>query len=235
MAEGGRLREWTAQYQQEPAPDEGTYILAKWFEDKYAALPKDLKIYMVSDFAVTDPDEGQEPDYTEHGVFGVDAESNILPLAWWSGRTTSDVWIEKLLDLVSRYKPLCWFGEAGQIRRAIEPFLKKRCKERGVFFRQEWIAPIKDKAIKGRAFQARASMGKVKFPVSEQWAEEVIEQCVGFPGVRFDDKFDVMSMICSVVDKAHPAIVQTKKPPPKPRDRYKPARRRRKGRSWKTA
>jgi predicted phage terminase large subunit-like protein len=221
MAEGGRLREWRAQYQQEPTSEEGLYILRKWFDVRQPP-PHNVRIYMASDFAVTEAEEGRDPDFTEHGVFAIDDESNIYPIRWWSGRTTADVWIEKLLDLVSHYKPMCWFGEGGVIRRAIEPMLKKRCNERKVFFRQEWVTSSKDKSIRGRAFQARASMGKIIFPAAEEWAEQVIEQCVGFPGARYDDKFDVMSLFCGVIDRAHPAFKHNAPAPTQRVDRYRP-------------
>jgi len=45
--------------------------------------------------------------------------------------------------------------------------MKKRCFERKVFFRQEWLNPSKDKAMRGRAFQARSSMGMVVFPAAD--------------------------------------------------------------------
>lgn len=236
MAEGGRLREWEAQYQQEPTPDSGTYIKREWFNERYSVIPKNARIYMASDFAVTAEDEGQDPDFTEHGVFAIDEESKIYPIAWWSGRTPADIWIDKLLEMAEHHKPMCWFGEAGMIRRALESIIEKRCRERKIFFRKEWIPSINDKAVRGRAFQARSSSGMVVFPNAEEWAEAVIEQCVGFPGAAKDDKFDVMSLMCSVVDKAHPAI-QLRPPEIKPRrDGYKRVKRDRRGkRNWKVA
>lgn len=175
-------------------------------------LPDKLNVYMASDFAVTEPrDAERDPDYTEHGVFGLGGDGDcIFVLDWWSGQTTPDTWIESLLDLQAKWKPFCWFGEGGVIRRAVEPFLTKRARERKVFCRAEWLSPIHDKATRGRAFQARASMGRVIFPKAEPWAERVIDQCVAFPGAAHDDKFDVLALMCLAVDQAHPAIVQGK-------------------------
>lgn len=235
MAEGGRLREWEAQYQQNPTPESGTYIKRKWYRERYNSLPSNLRVYMASDFALREPEEGQEPDYTEHGVFGVDSDSRIYPMAWWKGQTTADVWVDTLLNMVQLYRPACWFGEAGMIRRAVEPFLTKRCRERKIFFRQEWVSPISDKAARGRAFQGRSSAGMVIFPAGEEWAERVIEQVVSFPGAAKDDAFDVMALMCRVIDQAHEAIDLKPTTPDRPRDGYTkviPFRQRRK---WKTA
>jgi len=114
-------RDWNSLYQQNPIPDDGDYFKAGWFTD-YQELPPDLAIYGASDYAVTDG--GGE--WTEHGVFGVDSNGNIYVIDWWRGQTTSDVWIERKCDLIIRHEPQCWFGEAGPIRRSVEPFLMRR-------------------------------------------------------------------------------------------------------------
>lgn len=206
-------------------PEAGKYIRAAYFAKRWSGKLPPLNIYMASDYAVSEPEDGgKQPDYTEHGVFGVDPEDNLYVLDWWYGQTTSDVWIETLLDKWARWKPIVSFGEAGVIRKAIEPFLMKRIRERRIYCRMEWLPTStgergtgtskqgyrdrskRAKAIRGRAFQARAAMGKVIFPANAEWADRVISQCVGFPN-GLDDAFDVMSHICLAIDQAHPAIV----------------------------
>ena len=73
---------------------------------------------MQSDYAVTDGGS----DFTEHGIFGLDHSGNLYLVDWWYGKTTTDVWIDAKCDLIIKYKPDCWFGESGVIRRSIEPF-----------------------------------------------------------------------------------------------------------------
>ena len=208
FAKGSRLREWRAQYQQKPTADEGTYIQRAWYNERYDTLPERAHKYLWSDFAVTEAREGSDPDFTEHGVFALPPDDILRPIDWYSGQVTADVWIEEALDLIKKHEPLCWFAEAGVIRRALEPLIRKRMKERKIYCRIEFIPSVKDKAIRGRAFQARSAMGKVRFG-RQEWAEEIIEQCVGFPGVRYDDKFDVMAGMCGVIDQAHPAIARS--------------------------
>ncbi len=194
-------------------------------------LPPKLNVYMASDFAVTEPEGERDPDYTEHGVFGMGPDDVLFVVDWWHGQTTPDVWIDSLLDLQAKHKPLCWFGEGGVIRRSIEPFLVKRARERQVYCRTEWISPIADKPTRGRAFQARAAMGKVVFPAGRPWAERIIDQCVAFPGGRHDDAFDVMSLMCRAIDQAHPAIVRPEQN--KPRDRWRDDERGNKSPGWR--
>lgn len=180
--------------------------------------PSNLRKYISSDFAVTEASEGSDPDYTEHAVVGIDEDNKAHVLDWWSGQKTADVWIGALLDLVKKHKPACWFGEAGVIRRAIEPLMKRMIHDRRVWFRQEWIAPIADKTVRARSLQAWASMGKVIFP-RETWAERVIDQLVAFPGGKHDDAVDALGLLFLAIDMAHPAIVPSaQKPQP---DRYR--------------
>lgn len=183
-------RQWSALYMQNPVPEEGDYFKRDWFNE-YEEAPKDLHVYGASDYAVTEGDG----DYTEHGVFGVDFNRNVYLLAWWRGQKSSDVWIEAKCDLINEYKPLCWFGESGPIRRSIEPFLMRRMTERGAMCRIEWLASIADKPTRARSFQALASMGKVHFPKGKPWADEVKGQLLRFPAGKYDDGVDVCSLI----------------------------------------
>lgn len=183
------VRAWNALYQQQPASENGDYFKTEWFGE-YDVLPSKLNIYGASDYAVT---EGGG-DYTEHGVFGVDQNANIYVLDWWRGQTTADVWIDRKCDLVIQYKPDCWFGEAGPIRRSVEPFMMKRMQERNAYCRVEWLASISDKPARARAIQARASMGKVFFPKHATWKADVLGQMLKFPAGKHDDAVDVFGL-----------------------------------------
>ncbi len=201
-------RDWQALYQQEPRADQGTYIQREWFSERYDKQPTDVNVYVVSDFAITEAKEGKDPDFTEHGVFGLGPDDKLYVLDWWSGQTTTDVWVENLLRLIKRWKPLCWFGEGGVVGKAIEPIMVRMMREQRIYCRTERLSPIHDKAARGRAFQGRAHARRVIFPAGQEWAERVINQCVAFPGGKHDDAFDVMAWMGLAIDQAHPGIVQ---------------------------
>lgn len=184
------VRGWNALYQQQPASEEGDYFKREWFGD-YEELPKTLRIYGASDYAVTD----SGGDYTEHGVFGVAPDGDLYVIDWWRGQTAPDEWIDELCTLILEHEPLCWFGESGPIRRSVEPFLKRRMNERQAHCRIEWIASIHDKPTRARGFQALASMGKVHFPKNARWKSDVIGQLLRFPAGKHDDAVDVCSLI----------------------------------------
>jgi len=188
-------REWNALYMQRPSGDDGDYFKRPWF-NRYDELPSDLHFYGASDYAVTD----SAGDFTEHGIFGVDSHENIYVVDWWSGQTSPDVWIESQIDLILKHKPLRWLGESGPIRRSIEPFLRKRMLERSGYCHLEWVASIGDKPTRSRAFQARASMGKVFLP-NTVWGDDLISQLLRFPAGLNDDKVDVCSLFGMAIDK----------------------------------
>ena len=217
-------REWSALYQQQPQPDEGTFFQRAWFKhwDKLPAL----RYYGTSDYAVTDGGG----DYTVHRVWGIGPEGDLYRVAGWRGQSASDEWIERKLDLIKRYKPLAWFGEGGVIQKAIEPMLKRRMHERGIFCRLEWLPSMADKPTRARSFQAMAAMGRVHFEPGADIAEFLV-----FPAGKHDDDVDTASLIGRAIDQAHPAIVQTMTD--KKIDRWDRARLRQEGGdgSWRTA
>jgi len=183
-------RDWNSLYQQNPIPDDGDYFKSDWLND-YDQLPDGLSVYGASDYAVTDGGG----DYTEHGVFGIDTAGNVYVLDWWRGQTSSDVWIERKCDLILSHSPVCWFGEAGPIRRAVEPFMMRRMQERNAICRIEWLASIADKEARARSIQGLASMGRLYFPKNAPWKGDVQAQMLRFPAGKHDDAVDVFSLI----------------------------------------
>jgi hypothetical protein len=120
-------RNWSALFQQRPAPEEGDYFKLdwlRWYED-VDEPPKHVHKYGASDYAVTDGGG----DYTVHGVFGVDPDDNIYVLDWWRRQTETSEWIETLLDLMAKHKPLAWAEGRDQIRKSLNPFIRKRMRE----------------------------------------------------------------------------------------------------------
>ena len=182
-------RAWNALYQQDPVPDDGDFFERERFSF-YGDMPANLHIYGASDYAVS---EGSG-DFTEHGIFGLDYNADIYVLAWWRKQSASNVWIESQCDLIAQWKPLIWFGESGPIRKAIEPFLKRRMEERQTYCRLEWLPSVADKTVRARPIQARAAMGKVFLPKAD-WVSDVMGQLMRFPAGKYDDAVDVFSLI----------------------------------------
>ena len=183
-------RSWNALYQQQPASEEGDYFKREWLLS-YEKLPDGLRVFSASDYAVT---EGGG-DYTVHGVFGQAADGALYVIDWWRGQTSPDEWIDRMADMVCSHKPICWFGEAGPIRRAVEPFMRRRLIERGALCRIEWLPSISDKPTRARSIQAMMSMGRLFWPKSAPWLADVHGQLLRFPAGKHDDDVDVCSLI----------------------------------------
>lgn len=214
-------REWSALYQQQPQPDEGTFFKREWFNE-WKDLPA-CRYYGSSDYAVTDGGG----DYTVHTVWGINSAGDVYRVAQWKGQTASDEWIERKLDLIAKYKPLCWFGEGGVIQKAVEPMLKRRMRERNVHCRLEWLPSVHDKPTRARSFQAMAATGRVYFEQGADLAEFLV-----FPAGKHDDEVDTASLIGRAIDQAHPAIVTAQAQNVR-RDRWDKAFDDEEGGSWK--
>lgn len=192
-------RDWSALYQQKPQADEGEFFKREWFK-RWSVLP-DVRKYLTADFAVT-ADAG---DYTVIRCWGVSSSGDVYLIDGYRGQSTSDVWIERLCDLVIKHRPLCFFGEGGVIQKAIEPMLIRRMRERKAFCRLEWMPSINDKPTRARGFQARASMGKVLISSMPEY-DAVIDEFTRFPAGKHDDDVDCGSLLGRALDMVHPAL-----------------------------
>jgi predicted phage terminase large subunit-like protein len=143
----------------------------------------------------------KEPDYTEHGVWGVDRHGDLWAIDWWSRQCETDVSIAAFIKFVSLWKPVMWANEGGLIDKAIGPAIRSEMRRSQKFVTIEPLPSLQDKAVKLQAFHARATAGTVHFPVKRKWADDCIEQLVKFPGGRWDDKADVCGLIGRLVDK----------------------------------
>lgn len=202
-------RDWAALYQQRPNPETGSYFEEGWLR-YYDERPKltTLRTYGASDYAVTE-DGG---DYTVHGVIGVDPEDRIFVLDWWREQTKSDVWVETVIDLMKRWKPLAWGEEGGQIEKGVGPFLAKRMRERKVNCLRRQYASSRDKPTRARSIQARTSMGMLYLPRKAPWTEELVAELLRFPVGKHDDQVDVLSLFGRMLDRM---IAGSEEPKPK--------------------
>lgn len=219
-------RDWSALYQQQPAPDEGALFKREWFR-YYNARPAHLNIYAASDYAVTD----SAGDYTVHIIVGVDPDDNIYLLDLWRAQTSADVWIESQIDLAVKHKPMIWAEEGGVIHKAIGPALTKRMRERKAYFRRETINPIHSKEARAQSISARYAMGKVYHPINAPWLADFEAELLSFPYAKHDDQVDPMSLIGRLLSDVIAA--QVKKPRSNDTaDRY--FGNKKGGSSWKT-
>ena len=208
-------REWNAQYQQNPTPDEGAFFQRQWlgwYRNVERVVQGSLAIYVASDFALTD-DGG---DYTVHLVVGVNPGGHWFILDMWRGQVDALEAVDQGLALIRQWKPIIWFGEKVSITKAIGPFLRKRMQETGTFVRIEEIAPVADKATRARPIQGRSQMGLLHLPESASFTPDLVSELLSFPLGRNDDQVDCLSLLGLGLDKISNAGK------PKKRHNYQP-------------
>jgi predicted phage terminase large subunit-like protein len=197
-------RDWSALYLQRPAPDEGIYFRREWFK-WYDEPPKNLYAYGGSDYAT----KAGDGDYTVHAVVGIDPDDNMYVLEVWRSQTTSDIWIDRLCDLILKHKPMTWGAPRDQIKRSIGPFMNKRMNERQAYCEIREISEAGDKPTKARSFQGRAAMGKVYLPRNAPWVSDLLGELLNFPAGRHDDAVDALAVIGRMLEDMVGATVPT--------------------------
>ena len=184
-------RTWSSLYQQIPAPADGI-LFRKDDMITYEAgdLPDDLRIIGAGDCAVT-PDGG---DWTEFGIAGIAPDGAIYLLAWWRGQVDSSIWVEKQIDMIAEWNPLCWYAETGQIRRAMEMTIRRRMKQRLANCRLEYLPAISSKETNASAIIGVSGNGLLFWPRAA-WVPELQRQTLVFPAGTPDDGVDTLGLL----------------------------------------
>lgn len=185
-------RYFSALYQQNPTPDDGSYFLRDWLRP-YTKAPDraTLRIYGASDYAVTQ-DGG---DWTVHIVIGVDPIGRMYLLDLWRKQTTADKWIEAFCDLVEEWKPLEWAEETGQIKASLGPFIARRQREREAYVYRRQFPTRGDKAVRAQSIRGRMALEGLYVPVGEPWYPAFEAEVLSFPAAKHDDQVDTLGLI----------------------------------------
>lgn len=221
-------RRWGSLYQQRPTGDAGDdFKRSDALKYRAGTQPEKLTIYGASDYAVTElePEKIKQGkiDKTEHGIVGMDDVGDLWFLDWKTDQGGgTGVTIPLFVDLVELWKPEMWWDEGGTIDKAIRPAARREMRERRRFVTLEAIPKIADKRAGCQSFAARYGARTCHFPVDENgnflpWAEDLIAQLCGYPGFRYDDKYDVAGLIGRGIDKMRDAPKPPTEEPPGPR------------------
>lgn len=215
-----KARTWASLYQQLPRAESGNQFEREWFrwydpdatpgdklfaEGAECALPLQLKIYGASDYAVTELqlEKKNEPDFTEHGVFGLElaAEPRLFARDWYFKQAELDTTVGAQLAMVRQWKPDRWFGEKGGQENAVRPVRRLLSREADTFAGYEYLPSVVDKVARIQSFRGMVKAGRVFLPINRPWAQRLVDQLVNFPQGRFDDGADVCGLIGRAVDR----------------------------------
>ena len=225
-------REWQSLFQGDPTPDEGLVFKEDWFweyeekdlmmevalplgpdgkvPDGKRMIPRPMTYYGASDYAVTDGDG----DFTVHIVVGVDPLDNIYIMDLWREQTTSDVWVEKMLDMSQQWNPMLWAEEKGQIEKGVGPLIVKRQNERRIYFHRKAFASSVNKRQRSQAIVGRMAMGKVRFPKNAPWYPALKNEMLKFDAGKHDDQVDTISLIGRMLEGMTPGRLPNEGLPP---------------------
>lgn len=191
-------RDWSALYQQRPAPEEGDYFRTEWLKPYDKPPARDtLRVYGGSDYAVT----AAGGDYTVHAVVGVDPEGRMYLLDLWRKQASSDAWVEAFCDLVKSWSPMGWAEEQGQIKSGVGPFLEKRMRERQAYVVREQFPTRGDKAVRAQSMRGRMALEGLYVPINAPWYADFRSELLSFPAGKHDDQVDAIGLVGQLLDK----------------------------------
>jgi predicted phage terminase large subunit-like protein len=210
------LRNWSALYQQEPAPESGDFFKAEWLRPYERPPARDtLTIYGASDYATT-ADGG---DFTVHIVVGLAPDESLYVLDLWRMQATPDKWCDAFCDLVLHWRPLDWAVEGGQIKASVGPFLERMQRERRAYVNREEFPTKGDKAKRCQSIRGRMAQNGLYIPTHAPWVADFRAELLSFPAGRHDDQVDALGLVGQLLDLM---VVPRKPTPPavKRRDDY---------------
>lgn len=190
----GQQRWWSALYQQNPTPEEGAYFTKDMFRN-YVNPPHKLErnMYQAWDFAIT---EKQQGDYIVGSCAEQDHRDNLFFTDIMRFKTSDSYQIvDSILDFWVLHGSEALIGvEDGQIWKSIEAVFKRRCEERRLYPSYEVLKPFTDKFVRAQPLRGRMQQGKVYFPQSAPWFDDLRNEFLRFgAGGKHDDQVDSCS------------------------------------------
>lgn len=201
-------RIWQAMYQSNPIAESGDFFQDDWFKPSDRQwTPADVKAGLLRCYGATDAAVSKGGgDWTVHIVVGVDPQDRIHVVDLWRGQETSDVWVDKMLELGVKWSVHGWAEERGQISNAVDPLIRKRMIETQRFFRRIAFSVSKDKTTRALTIQGRMSAGVVFWPVGANWYQQAKNELLRFDAGKFDDVPDALSLIGRLLNRMVPGM-----------------------------
>lgn len=187
-------RTWAGLYQQEPAPEEGNYFKKDWIvEYRPDDLPRDLRIYVGSDYAVRKREGSDRFCFLPAGM-DTNGRLWILPDWFWTESDSLES-CKAMLTLAQRRKPICWWAGRENITGSIAPFLYKMMQEQNIYIPIEELSEAHDKEQKAQPIRGRMAAKMVMFPSFAPGWSEARHELLTFPAGLHDDYVDALAKL----------------------------------------
>lgn len=199
-------RHWSALYQQNPVPDEGSYFTKSMFRYNTSPPPANtLKMFSAWDLAIG---EKQTNDWTVGVIGGLDYNDQLFILDVIRFRGDADKIAEAIVTSAQRWNVELVGIEKGQLEQAIGPTLRKMMRMKRASFAlcegDKSLVPINDKLSRARPLQGRMQQGMVFFDSSQPWCEKIVEEALRFPAGVHDDQVDSLAWLMRMVMREDP-------------------------------
>jgi len=161
-----------------------------------------LNYYITADLAIS---QKQRSDYTVFCVAGMDEDSRLQIVNVIRARMDAAEIVDMILSLNRLYKPMLFGIEAGNIQKAIGPFLNEEMVKQSQYVNVTLLKPTSDKVTRTRSMQARMRIGAVKFDKAADWYPDLEAEMMRFPRDRHDDQVDALAYMGLMLDKMYEA------------------------------
>jgi predicted phage terminase large subunit-like protein len=193
------IRFWSALYQQNPVPDDGSFFTRDQFKRAVPPNKNACNVFVAFDFAIT---EKQANDYTV-GVVGLQDEDDTLHIVDVVRFKSGDAFfiVDTMVSLIIRwYVPGIRVGcENGQIFLALESLFKKRMREKKISVPYETLQPVTDKKVRASPLQGRMQQSRISYAAGAEWFTVVQNEMLRFPSGIHDDTIDAQAWLARMV------------------------------------
>jgi predicted phage terminase large subunit-like protein len=193
FAATANLQMWSALYQQNPVPDEGSQFRRDMF--RYTPARPDhanMTLYQAWDLSITTKEQN---DWIVGTTLAQDFDGNVYEIDVVRFKSEDNLVIaDAILDAYDRWKPYVVGIEDGQIWKSIKSTVVRRAKERGTkSLNYEVLVPLTDKIVRAGPLRGRMQLGKVWFWKEAPWRDVVDSELLRFPAGKHDDIVDSLA------------------------------------------
>lgn len=232
-------RTWVSLYQQAPHEEEGGFFHRDWVQrfaptapESQGGPPRNVNTYLACDYGVR---EGG--DTTELYRVDIDERGHWWVTDAWCGSENSAVWCGALVDLIRQHGPDAVAGEAGVIRRAVEPFLGLMMDESRLATVFLWAVRSSNKQASATGLQGIASMRRLHIAHGD-WGDKLVQVLCAFPTSDDDHGVDALANLALCMEQTPGAFALPEKQDDTRPNRWESIMRRARGgdtSGWKTA